>query len=69
MKFLSCTLIGAAIAAAALFSSGCATDAEIDANRANNRVLPGQNQYSNMPQNLPQSWEGQGMLGGMAGYQ
>lgn len=56
--------LGLALAAIALFSVSCAHDAA-----TTNRDLPGQERYSSMPQNLPQSWEGQGMLGGMAGYQ
>ena len=55
---------GLALVAVALFSASCSSQS-VDTNRD----LPGQNRYSSMPQNLPQSWEGQGMLGGMAGYQ
>ena len=56
--------LGLSLAAIALFTASCAHDAA-----TTNRDRPGQNRYSSMPQNRPQSWEGQGMLGGMAGYQ
>ena len=61
MKLLSRALFGFALLGAVLFATGCASDGTT--------AVPGQNKHSSMPQNLPQSWEGQGMLGGMAGYQ
>lgn len=50
------TFLFLAVAALAIFGTSCAT---------NEGPKPPRERISQLPQNLPQSWEGQSQLGGM----